>query len=167
VTHDKSEPPGLDEEALARALRFIDYRPRSRGETTDRLVRWGYSLATADDVAEYLERCGIIDDREFAGVFLDEMLRKGYGYYRVRRALIEKRLDRSLVDEVLNGYPIEEELARAAKMAQTHAPRFSQVEPYSLNRRLADYLMRRGYSRQIAMEACRLVGDVDTQNWRE
>ncbi len=160
-------PRGPDEEALSRALRFIDYRPRSRGETTDRLVRWGYSRATAEDVAGYLESCGVIDDRRFASVYLDEMLRKHLGYYRVRKALIEKKLERALVEEVLADYPLEEELPRAERVARAQASRFAGAEPRAFTRKLCDYLVRRGYSRQIAMEACRLIADVDTQNWRE
>lgn len=149
-------------EALDRALRFIEYRPRSRGETTERLRRWGYSAETSLQVVDHLNDCGMLDDRSFARVYLGEMVRKGLGYYRVRGELLKKKLERALVDDVMEEYPIEDELERALGVAAAFVRKRNPVEMSTIRQKLMDYLIRRGYSRKVAIEACRLTCDVDT-----
>jgi regulatory protein len=152
----------MNAEALERAIRFIEYRPRSGGETRDRLRRWGYSIAERDEVVAHLEACGLLDDSEFARMFVGEMLLKGFGYQRVRSELFKKRLDRQVVDEALDLYPAEDELNRALRLAERLAPRLGGCSTPENRRKMLGYLTRRGYSRVVAAEACRLAADVDT-----
>jgi regulatory protein len=160
-------PDAPDPEALDRALRFIEYRPRSAGETRARLMRWGYDAGTCERVTEYLQAAGIIDDRDFAGLFMDELVRKGLGCYRVRSELLKKKLDRQLVEEVMEAYPMDEELARATTAAERRYTQMRAAQDPAARRRLSEYLMRRGYSRPVAVAACRLTVQVDTQTGAE
>jgi len=165
----EKEPGNPDEDfslAVERAVRFIEYRPRSTGETRSRLRRWGYAPATCERVAAYLVEAGILDDHDFARLFMDELLRKGLGRYRVRSELIKKKLDRELVDEVMERYPLEEELERAKGVAEKRFVRTSEPDATS-SRKVTEYLMRRGYSREVAAAACRLLTQVDTQTSTE
>lgn len=158
-------PP--DREALDRALRFIDYRPRSGGETFDRLRKWGYPPSVCRGVVEFLERCGVIDDRQFGRVFLGEMLRKNLGFNRIRFELARKKLDTGMVDEILEEYPFEGELDRAVGAAAPLARRAAGRNETQAARGVMASLVRRGYSRAVARRAAELALDVDTENWRE
>ncbi len=162
-----TRPETPDGEALDRALRFIEYRPRSRGETRDRLRRWGYPPASCQAVVEYLERCGLLDDREFGRVFLGEMLRKNFGYYRIRSELLKKRLERRTVDEILEDYPSGDEMDRALAAAHPMARRIQRRADSNAVDRITASLMRRGYPRSVARRAASIACDVDTENWRE
>ena len=158
------EPPeDVNRQAIERAIRFIEHRARSKGETRDRLLRWGYNSSDSNQVVLYLEGCGLLSDREFAKVFLEEMLRKGFGFNRVRSELFRKKLERDLVDEILNEYPLEEELNRAVVLAGPLAAKLDISESSTVRRRMIGYLTRRGYSREVALEACRQACDIDTQ----
>lgn len=157
----------LDREALERALRFIEYRPRSSGETKDRLGKWGYSHSCCRAVMDYLEKCGLIDDMEFGRVFLGEMLRKNLGYNRIRFELFRKKLDRQTIAAVMEGYPREGELARAVAAAAPFARRLAGRRPAEAARSIAASLVRRGYPGAVARRAAELALDVDTENWRE
>lgn len=152
----------MNTEALERAVRFIEYRPRSGGETRNRLRRWGYSITESDEVVVHLEACGLLDDSEFARMFVGEMLLKGFGYQRVRGELFKKRLDRQVVEEVLEAYPSADELNRALGLAKRVAARLGGCSTPENKRKMLGYLTRRGYSRAVATEACRLAADVDT-----
>ncbi|MHB8895232.1 MAG: regulatory protein RecX [Candidatus Geothermincolia bacterium] len=153
-----------DDEALEKALRFIDYRPRSAGETRARLRKWGYDEATAETVIEYLEAAGIIDDREFARLFMGELMRKEIGPYRIRSELLKKKLDRELVAEVAGEYPIDEEAEHARAAALRRFRQMSAKSESEIRVKLTGFLVRRGYSRQAAEAACRLMIQVDTQS---
>jgi regulatory protein len=162
------EPPdgsAAQVEALARdrAIRFIEYRARSKGETLQRLMQWGYNGDVCSHVVADLESCGLLDDREFAGIFIAEMLRKGFGFYRIRGELIKKKLDRELVEEVLCEYPVDNELERAADLAGTIMAKIGNDNSTATRRKIIGHLIRRGYSRDTAQEACKLAFNVDTQ----
>jgi len=149
--------------ALEKAIRFIEYRPRSSREVEDRLRRWGYAPSTRESVVSRLESCGILDDRGFASLFMGEMLRKGYGQRRILNSLLAKRIDRELIDTVMLDYPEEDELERATKLAAAYASRFSGVESTAAIKKIVGFLTRRGYSNGIAFEAARMTHSVDTQ----
>lgn len=153
----------VNRQAIDRAIRFIEHRARSKSETRDRLMRWGYSSDASNQVVAYLESCGLLDDHQFATVFLGEMLRKGFGFNRVRGELLRKKLERDLVEEVLGEYPLDEELRRAVGLAGPLAAKFDIDDSTILRRKMMGYLTRRGYSRDVALEACRRACDVDTQ----
>lgn len=153
----------VDQAVLNRAVRFIEYRARSKGETRDRIRRWGYDDITGDQVVAHLEGCGLLDDREFARVFMGELLRKGFGLNRVRSELLKKKLQGDLIEEVLGEYPIAEELDRAIESAGALSARFKAADPSAARRKTVDYLRRRGYSWEVAVEACRRKCDVDTE----
>jgi regulatory protein len=148
-------------------LRFIDYRPRSAGETKARLRKSGYDDQTSDAVVEYLAAAGIIDDREFGRLFLDELLRKELGPYKVRSELLKKKLDRELVDDLMETSSGEDEDERARSAARRRLRSMSGEDPQAAQTKLAAYLVRRGYSRQVAEAASRTAVQVDTQSGAE
>jgi regulatory protein len=160
---DHAGGPELDPEALERALRFIEYRPRSTGETRSRLRRYGYDAQTATQITDHLVSVGILEDRAFANLYMDELIRKGMGCRRVRQELFKKMLDRDVVDEVMESYPLDLETERASEAAGRLLSRISGDDPSGARRKLSAYLMRRGYSRAVAEAVCRQTVRVDTQ----
>ena len=155
---------GPDPEALERALRFIDYRPRSSGETRRRLRRYGYDAATIETVIDHLTVAGILDDTDFARLFMAELLGKGVGFYRVRSELVKKMVPREVIDELTVDYLMEDELERAKSAAERRLGTFDgDPSDPAVRKKLADYLVRRGFARQVAQTAARLTLRVDTQ----
>lgn len=155
-----------DAEALERALKFIDYRPRSVGETIDRMRRYGYSTATSEAVAAHLGAAGLLDDREFGRLFMEELLSKGYGCQRIRTELFKKRLRRDTVEELIASYPDELEDERALEAAGRWK-RGQHGDDASRVRRLTSHLMRRGFSGQTARSAARATVGFDTESGPE
>lgn len=156
-----------DPEALERALRFIDYRPRSTGETRARLRKWGYDDETAGVVTAYLETAGILDDLEFSRLFMNELIRKGLGRFRVRSELLKKKIDRETVEEVMSGYPEDEEIERATDAGEKRYGQLGETDGAQAHRKICSYLVRRGYSRQVSESAFRRIAQVDTESGAE
>ena len=161
----REEPP--DPEALAKALRFIDYRPRSTGETSARLRKAGYSEDESREVTDYLEVVGILNDREFSRLFMEELIRKGLGAYKVRSELLKKKLPRDLVEETMAAYPADDEVDRALETARKRFRQLDDEDERQARRKICDYLVRRGYSRQASQTACRLLTQFDTESGPE
>jgi len=156
-----------EEEAFKKALNFIRYRPRTTGEVRERLRRWGCRACVTDSVIDRLKACALLDDVKFSRVFMEELLNKGYGYYRVRGKLLEKRLDRGLVEKMMDEYPHDNEVERARTVACRRVSRLIDEDDVARRRKLKNYLTRRGYEGEVAEEACRNALVVDTELKRE
>lgn len=156
------ENPAPEGALLDRLLRFIEYRPRTVFETRERMRRWGYGRSDSDDAVVYLESRGLLDDPGFACQYLEEMLRKGYGERRIREKLLSKRLDRHLVDEVLEYYPRESDIERAIAAGEARAKRFEVADQKTARRRMREYLLRRGYPPGVARDAAVQLIEVDS-----
>ncbi|MFH1149881.1 MAG: regulatory protein RecX [Actinomycetota bacterium] len=143
----------------------MEYRPRSSGELRARLERWDYDEEEARRLIEHLTERGILDDRQFALQFTDELVAKGFGLRRVRSELVRKRLDRDLIDQALESYPHDEEYDRAREVAALRLARMARRGP-DTEKKLVDYLLRRGFSALDARRAYRNLCDVDTEIWQ-
>jgi len=156
-----------EREAFEKALNFLNYRPRSSGEIRDRMRKWRYGTRVIDKVIGYLEESGLVDDREFARIFMRELIEKQFGFYRIREKLYAKSIDKAVVEEVMADYPSGEEFERAYQLGMAKAARLSGQDELSGQRKLMGFLERRGYSGSVAREVVRSLGRVDTELGRE
>lgn len=154
-------------EARDRALRFIRYRPRSRLEIRDKLRGLGYDQATVKRVESSLESMGLIDDLGFARSFADELIRKGYGYIRIKNELLRKKINSETVEEALCSYPHQDEEERAFALARDKNRKLKDEAIQQRKRKIMGYLQRRGFSTGTSVSACVRLGLVDTGMGRE
>jgi len=157
----------LVEEARFRAHRlavnYISYRPRSTREVSRHLMRKGYSKDLARSVAQHLQKAGLINDAEFAAMFVrDRIARRPVGRAFLRRALQEKGISPQLVEQVLNkalSDEAQQEAARelAAKRLRLHQSSYAKLDAAHKKKRLFEYLLRRGFSIEIATKTVRTV----------
>lgn len=156
-----------DKNAMNKALRYVQYKPRSSGELSERMKKWGYSHERIEHVIDYLEDMDYLNDRKFAELYVDEMLGKGFGYRKVRQKLFEKKLSREIIEEVLDDYPHDREPHRAVEAAKLKVNRMISCDSDMMFGKVRDFLLRRGYSREIAEEASARVIDIDSDFPRE
>ncbi len=113
----------LDEEAIhASALRIISIRPHSAFELRRKLLMKGADRATVDRIVERLVGVDLINDDRFAHDYIEyAFLRKSWGNRKVRAGLMERGIDRGIIEEVLAS-------PDAARMEQEGARRFLDKE---------------------------------------
>jgi regulatory protein len=139
------------------AINFLSYRPRSRKEIETHLVKKGFDETIAGQAAEKLQSLGMVNDLEFARMFVrDRLQRKKIGTALLRQQLIQKGIARTILDMVCAELVTPEQQQRAALEAATrHAQRshftvrkknLSPVEMQKQKKRLFDFLVRRGFS---------------------
>jgi regulatory protein len=84
------------------AAAFLAVRPRSIGETRRRLGHLGYPQGLIDEVVERFAEVGYLDDQEFARAWVESRDRaRPRGETALRRELVQKGVERQIVDEVL------------------------------------------------------------------
>jgi regulatory protein len=133
-----------DQECLDAALRFLSHRPRSEREVRRRLSEKGHEAERIDRVVARLAELKLIDDRDFAGYWLENRaLHKPRGGRALRAELYQKGLDREVVDEALS---VErDEPDDAYRAALRRAATLSTLDEADFRQRLSQFLLRRGF----------------------
>jgi regulatory protein len=140
-------------------MRLLKVRPRSAGELRRELVRRRYRAEAIAEVVKDFTETGLLDDRLFARLWIRERIeKKGFGRRRIASELITKGVDREVVESELDeGFGTEGELAVAERAARGRMRRLESVPLETRKRRIYTYLMRSGFSSDIAAEATRSV----------
>lgn len=161
------EVPGLErgyEIAVARqaAIRLLKVRPRSAGEIRRELVRRKHRAEAIGAVVADFEETGLLDDRLFARLWIRERIeRKGFGRRRIASELVQKGVDREIVESELDsGFDEEGEVAVAERAARARLRRLQSVPLETRKRRVYTYLMRSGFTSDIAAAAVKSVMQV-------
>jgi regulatory protein len=129
-------------------------RWRSEAELRRRLRAAGFDIAEVEDALEGLSRAGLVDDARFAReVVRDQAGRRRASARAIRGALRQKGVDPGLIEEAVA--EAGEDLDRASDLARSRIHRLSGFPPDAAFRRLYGLLVRRGYSSDVAREACR------------
>ncbi len=141
-------------EAKRLAINYLSYRPRSSHEVVRQLLRKRLPENIAEETVARLRDLKMIDDREFARMFVRDRLRRGgHGPGFLRQLLLTKGIPRALADRVVLELAPAEELQEAATaLVRTRLRRSSgkKEDPTRRRKRLFDLLLRRGFSGDIA-----------------
>jgi len=136
------------------AFKLLSYRPRSIKEIQDRLKKKDYSLKVILKVIKSLKRLKFLNDKEFAKIWVENRIRtKPMGRYRLYQELIQKGIDRDLIEKTLNDYREEEEIKLARELTQRKLERsYQNLDEVTTKRRLYGFLQRRGFSYDTIQE---------------
>ena len=129
------------------ALRLLTYRPRSRTELQQGLLRRGFPATAVEAELERLAQQGLVDDIAFARMWRDS--REGTSPRSAR--LIQRELHRKGVDpeaavEATRGLDDE---AAAYRAALKKASRWASLGYPVFRRRAGGFLSRRGFSYEV------------------
>lgn len=140
------------ERGFAIALEMISRRRRSEHEVRARFSQRGIPPQTGEEIISALREMGYLNDRAFAEAWVrDRKITKPMGRYRLARELSEKGIEQSLIDEVLDGEEgCQDELALALDLARTRLTSIKGHPPEVVQRRIGQFLLRRGFSQETA-----------------
>jgi regulatory protein len=134
--------------ALDSAYRFLAYRPRSESEVRTRLRRAKVDDTTISVVVAKLREQRFLDDAAFAQSWTES--RQNHSP-RSRRMLQFELRRKGVAQDVAETAAAEVEDGDAAyRAAEARARRMRDMEFESFQKRLGDFLLRRGFSYAIA-----------------
>ncbi len=129
--------------ASEKALYLLEYRARSKKELIDKVSEVA-SKETAEQTADRMEELGLIDDREFARVFVRQLFSvKKFGKRRVVQELRIKGISSEIIDEVIEEYE-DEPIEKIKMLLEKKYRGFADDE--KIKRRAVSALQRYGYS---------------------
>jgi len=150
--------PDADPVQVARtiALRRLTAAPRSRAELRADLVARGVTPELADQVVERFTEVGLLDDAEYARMWVESRHRvRGSARSVLRQELRHKGIDDDVVGVALAQIDGDDERVRARALVDRKLISLSSAEPERVARRLAGMLIRRGYPAGLAHDVVR------------
>ena len=124
-----------------KALSLVTQRPHARVELIRKLAEKGARPEQAEKTADWLERLGLLNDREFAAALVQHCSAKGYGPMKLKDELYRRGVPRQLWEEAL-----AQAEDPAAAIDRFLSRRWKGERPDRKEcKRAADALARRGY----------------------
>ena len=146
--------------ALNRAVAMLARRACSRGEIEAKLKQALYHAETIEMVLYKLEREKLLNDQEFSEQWVRSRSGRKMGAGRIYRELRAKGISDEDARDALSNLDEEDQLEQAAELAKKVFLRSKPGEDgrKTMQRAIAA-LSRRGYSWDLAREACRRALD--------
>ncbi|MCL1633259.1 recombination regulator RecX [Luteimonas sp. SX5] len=140
-----------------RALSLLTRREHSRKELTRKLAVRGVDQAQAQAAIDRLAKDGWQDDARFAESLVRSRAGGGYGPIRIRAELGMHGLDREAIASAMDGF--DEDWAALARDLVRR--RFGErvTEDRDVQRKAADFLVRRGFAAEHIRAATRFDPD--------
>ena len=139
------------EVAYQRALRLIQYRPRSENEIRQLLRRHATPEESAEEVIERLKQSGLVNDAGFAQTWVENRaeLRP-----RSRRALAyelsQRGVDAQVIEQSLSA--IDDDVM-AYQASQRPARKYKDLEWNDFRQKMYRYLAQRGFNYESSAQA--------------
>jgi len=131
---------------LAKAYRFLSYRPRSEKEMRDKLLE-KFDQDNVDEAIEKLKKYSYIDDAEFARAWVCSR-ESGRSAKAISFELKRKGIAPEIIEEATSGLNSEKELSLALDIVNSKSKYQGLTKPDAY-KKVGGFLSRRGYSYEI------------------
>ncbi|MCL5666924.1 MAG: RecX family transcriptional regulator [Patescibacteria group bacterium] len=114
----KTKEPENAESAYDYAVFLLSLHLRTVKEVLGKMQKRGYSESVINKTIEQLKGQHYLDDQRYAEIFLENLKTyRNFGYYGVKKKMIEKKLPADLIESVLaEGLPLDEEIKIAERL---------------------------------------------------
>ncbi len=134
--------------ALNTALRILTGRDHSNSELTRKLKQRGFKPEDIEKAVSECERLDYINDERTAGVYINQMIRKGHGLNRIRHEMNKKGLKGQRIQNILS--EIESDIDEAEggeRILEKNIKRFEREGDLKKRRdKIYRFLYARGFS---------------------
>ncbi|MDQ0150436.1 recombination regulator RecX [Eubacterium multiforme] len=135
------------------ALRIVERSYKTEKEIKDKLLLKEFDENTVEETLKFLREYGFIDDSKFVKMFVKDHIRN-QGRNKIKYLLIQKGIDKSLIEEAFLDLEKEDEVERAFILGEKKYLSISKREDddFKIKNKITRYLLGRGYDYSIAKE---------------
>ncbi len=99
------------------ALFLVSLRSQSVGQMREKLQKKGYPEDEIDATIQRLAELNYLNDEQFAQIYFDNLKKyKSFGYFGIKKKLIEKKLPKKEIEALLKGFTLKEETEIAKRL---------------------------------------------------
>ena len=154
------DAPDADPYDVARTivLRRLSAAPRTRADLADDLASRGVEQDVAEAVLDRFVEVGLIDDAEFARMWVDSRQRvRGTARPVLRQELRQRGVSDDVIATALEQIDADQERGAAERLVRSRLGATARLDPAARTRRLVGLLVRRGYASGMAFGVVREV----------
>lgn len=143
------------QKALNRAYFFLKFRPRTKKEVRDYLLKkskkfYHWSSEAIDQALLRLEQLDIINDEKFIDSYVrSRNALKPKGEFALRQELMRLGVDKSVIDNYFADNPLDEEMG-ALQILKSRWSQYRHLDKKTRFEKAIQFLMRRGFTFSIA-----------------
>ena len=104
------------------ATYLLSSRMLSVGQLLEKLKKKGYSQEDSENVIQRFRQMKYLDDDQFAQIYFENLKKyKNFGYFGIKKKLIERKLGTEVINNLLNSFTITEEKKIAHRLLEKSA----------------------------------------------
>jgi regulatory protein len=133
--------------------KLLKFRLRSEKEIIQRLKNKNFDEPIIKKTISYFKDLGLIDDLKFCQLWIEERIKKPFGFYRILRELKQRGIPQEIIDKVWQEKSSNlDEKELILKIIQKKLKDKSLSVSIKDKARLYSQLIRRGFNQEIVSE---------------
>lgn len=145
---------------LDKMAKYCAYQERCVKEVRDKLKTFDIAEDDKTKILDYLLDNRFVNDERYAKAFVrGKVNQSGWGINKIRFHLIQKGIDKDIIDEALGQTDEEAYRQRLIEILKTKAKTVKAASDYEKKRKLAAYAMQKGFEGPLVWE---VVKEFDT-----
>lgn len=145
--------PLSPDQVLDKMAKFCAYQERCVKDVTEKLKTFDISPKDKEEILNYLIDNRFVNNERFAKAFVrGKINQSGWGLNKIRFHLIQKGIDKELVEEALAAFNEETYRQRLVEVLTSKAKTVKAANDFEKKRKLAAYAMQRGFEASLVWE---------------
>ena len=149
----KPDKPVTPEQVLDKMAKYCAYQERCVKDVRDKLKTFDIPEEEKTKILDYLLDNRFVNDERFVKSFVrGKVNQSGWGMNKIRFHLIQKNIDKELIDETLGQTNEEDYRQRLIDILKTKSKTIKADSDFEKKRKLAAYAMQKGFEGNLVWE---------------
>ena len=145
--------PLTPDQVLDKMAKYCAYQERCVKDVRDKLKTFDIPEEEKTKILDYLLDNRFVNDERFAKSFVrGKVNQSGWGMNKIRFHLIQKGIDKELIDEALRQTDEEDYRQRLIDILKTKSKTIKADSDFEKKRKLAAYAMQKGFEGNLVWE---------------
>ena len=145
--------PLTPDQVLDKMAKYCAYQERCVKDVRDKLKTFDIPEEDKTKILDYLLDNRFVNDERYAKAFVrGKVNQSGWGINKIRFHLIQKGIDKDIIDEALGQTNEEVYRQRLIEILKTKAKTIKAASDFEKKRKLAAYAMQKGFEGSLVWE---------------
>ena len=149
----QANKPLSPDQVLDKMAKYCAYQERCVKDVRDKLKTFEISEEEKAKIIDYLLDNRFVNDERYAKAFVrGKVNQSGWGVNKIRFHLIQKGIDKNIIEEALGQTDEEAYRQRLIEILETKSKTVKAANDFEKKRKLATYAMQKGFEGSLVWE---------------
>ena len=149
----QANKPLTPDQVLDKMAKYCAYQERCVKDVRDKLKTFEISEEEKAKIIDYLLDNRFVNDERYAKAFVrGKVNQSGWGVNKIRFHLIQKGIDKNIIEEALGQTDEEAYRQRLIEILETKSKTVKAANDFEKKRKLATYAMQKGFEGSLVWE---------------